>query len=119
MQQPSYISIRLHDMEFFAYHGVLEEEKQQGNTFLVNVDLQLPLPNACFSDKLDETLNYQIIYDIVKEEMLIPAELLEHLVWRIRQRLISELPLIAHLTVRVSKKNPPLGGKVPWVSVEL
>ena len=119
MQQPSHITIHLHDMAFYAYHGVLQEEKTQGNTFLVNVDLQFPLPAACFTDQLDQTLNYQIIYDIVKEEMLTPSELLEHLVWRIRQRLIAELPLISQLTVRVAKKNPPLGGKVPWVSLEL
>ena len=117
--EPSYLTIQLHDMEFYAYHGVLEEEKQKGNTFLVNISLQMPVPEGCMSDRLDDTLNYQTIYDIVRDEMLVPSELLEHLVWRIRARLLAECPVISHLTVRVSKKNPPLGGDVPWVSVSL
>ncbi len=117
--QPSHLTIQLHDMEFYAYHGVLEEEKQKGNTFLVNIHLQIPVPEACHTDQLDDTLNYQIIYDIVAEEMNTPSELLEHLVWRIRVHLLTEFPQISQLRVRVSKKNPPLGGNVPWVSVEV
>lgn len=117
--QLSFITIQLHDMEFYAYHGVLEEEKQNGNVFLVNVTAQIPTPEGCVTDRLDDTLNYQMIYDLVKEEMLIPSELLEHVVWRIRERLMAAFPMMHMAKVRVAKKNPPLGGKVPWVSVEL
>jgi dihydroneopterin aldolase len=35
------VVIRLRDIQCYAYHGVLEEEKQQGNTFRVNVAITI------------------------------------------------------------------------------
>ena len=119
MMENKLITIQLHDMEFYAYHGVLEDEKRNGNNFLVNLSLQMPEPKGCITDQLTDTLNYQEIYDLVREEMLVPSELLEHVVWRIRTRIMTAFPTIHSLRVRVSKKNPPLGGDVPGVSVEL
>lgn len=113
------ITIHLHDMEFYAYHGVFEEEKIQGNTFLVNVELSMPMPDGCTTDCLEDTLNYQEIYDVVREEMSVHSDLLEHLVARIKRQLLCRYPMIRQLSVSVSKRNPPLGGNVPWVTVKL
>lgn len=119
MDKESLITIRLHDMEFFAHHGVFEQEKIEGNTFLVNLELTTKAPKGCTTDRIEDTLNYQYIYDMVKEEMQIHSDLLEHISTRIKQRLLAQFPEICGLKVRVSKKNPPLGGNVPWVSVEV
>lgn len=104
-------------MKFHAYHGCLDFEKRDGNTFLVNLILELNTEKAEISDKLEDTLNYQEVYDVVKHEMEIPSNLIEHAARRILDALIENFPQILHLNLRLSKLNPPLGGDVESVSV--
>ncbi len=106
-------------MKFHAYHGCLDFEKRDGNTFLVNLILELNTEKAEISDKLEDTLNYQEVYDVVKHEMEIPSNLIEHAARRIFDALIENFPQILHLNLRLSKLNPPLGGDVKSVSVEI
>lgn len=106
-------------MKFHAYHGCLDFEKREGNTFLVNLILELNTEKAEISDKLEDTLNYQEVYDVVKHEMEIPSNLIEHAARRIFDALIENFPQILHLNLRLSKLNPPLGGDVKSVSVEI
>jgi 7,8-dihydroneopterin aldolase/epimerase/oxygenase len=111
--------IKLENMEFHAYHGCLEHEKRNGNTFLVTVTMDMDTSQAELSDKLVDTLNYQFVYEIVKTEMEIPSELIEHIARRIQDKIMSQLTGINVLTVLLSKLHPPLGGKVQSVSIEL
>ena len=104
-------------MKFHAYHGCLDFEKRDGNTFLVNLILELNTEKAEISDKLEDTLNYQEVYDVVKREMEIPSNLIEHAARRILDALIENFPQILHLNLRLFKLNPPLGGDVESVSV--
>ena len=106
-------------MKFHAYHGCLDFEKRDGNTFLVNLIMELDNEKAEISDKLEDTLNYQEVYDVVKHEMEIPSNLIEHAARRIFDALIENFPQILHLNLRLSKLNPPLGGDVKSVSVEI
>ncbi len=99
-------------MEFFACHGCNPEERIIGNYFYVDVAVQAALEQAVSSDALEDTINYQHIYDLVKREMAIPANLLEHLAGRIAKALHQEISGLEQVSVSVSKKNPPLGGKV-------
>ena len=109
--------ITLENMEFHAYHGCLEHEKQLGNTFLVTVSMELDTTLAGTTDQLSDTLNYQAIYNIVKEQMTIPSQLIEHIVQRTGQKLITSFNTISNLSVKLTKLNPPLGGKVDNVSI--
>lgn len=110
--------IRLQDIELQAYHGVYPEEKQKGNLFLVNVSLAIPDTLGVKTDMLTDTIDYQSVYDIVCREMAIPSNLLEHVAGRIKENIRLLCPN-AEITVRISKKNPPLGGKVAWATIEL
>jgi 7,8-dihydroneopterin aldolase/epimerase/oxygenase len=111
--------IKLENMEFHAYHGCLEHEKRDGNTFLVTVTLDMDTLVAQQSDLLDDTLNYQLVYDLIKAEMAIPSELIEHIGHRILSGILNQFPQVHAVTVLLSKLNPPLGGKVQSVSIEL
>ena len=51
--------------------------------------------------------------------MEIPSNLIEHAARRIFDALIENFPQILHLNLRLSKLNPPLGGDVKSVSVEI
>ncbi len=111
--------IILENMEFHAFHGFLEHENQIGNTFLVSVSMEIDTEKAGKSDDLHDTLNYQSVYNVVKKEMQIPSKLIEHVSQRIINTLFDEFIRIQQLTVKLSKLNPPLGGKVEKVSIEL
>jgi len=110
-------TITLENMEFHAFHGCLEHEKQLGNTFLVTVSMDLDTTVAGQTDELADTLNYQAVYDVVKEQMALPSQLIEHVVQRIGQQLITSFGVLSALTVKLTKLNPPLGGKVDNVSI--
>ena len=111
--------ILLENMEFHAFHGVLEHEKQLGNRFLVTVEMDVDTTEAGRTDDLNDTLNYQLVYDAILEEMRIPSELIEHISQRILDKLMNEFPQIQKLKLKLSKLNPPLGGKVEKVSILL
>ena len=111
--------IILENMEFHAFHGCLEVEQLLGNTFIVTVSMELDTSLAGETDELEQTLNYQFVYDVVKEQMELPSKLIEHVGQRILDTIFNEFPQINILEVKLSKMNPPLGGKVDRVSIEL
>ena len=111
--------IELEGMEFHAYHGCLETERLNGNLFAVDFRGETDLRKASVSDALENTVNYGVIYDIVKAEMGVPSDLLEHVAGRIVRRVATEFPQLNRFSIRVSKKNPPVDGPVQWSRVTL
>ena len=111
--------ITLENMKFHAYHGCLDFEKRDGNTFLVSLSMELDTSIAERTDNLKDTLNYQEVYDVVKREMDIPSELIEHAARRIYDAVLSEFAQIQSLKIELSKLNPPLGGDVERVKIEI
>ena len=111
--------ITLENMEFHAFHGCLEHEQQLGNTFIISLSMELDTTVAGQTDRLEHTLNYQLVYDAVKEQMDIPSKLIEHVGRRIVDEIFTQFPQIQALEVKLSKMNPPLGGKVDRVTIEL
>ncbi len=111
--------IELEEMEFYSYHGHFAEEQIVGNKFLVNIAIETDCTKVAETDNLEDALNYVSIYEITKEEMAVKSHLLEHLVARIINRIHAEFPQIISSKVKVSKLNPPRGGRMEKVSVTL
>ena len=110
-------SIRMENMRFFAYHGVMPQERVTGNDFIVNIRLSADLSAACRSDDVNDTVSYADVFRLVKEEMEQPSKLLEHVAGRIYRRITSAYPVIDQLEVCVSKLNPPVDGQMDCASV--
>ncbi|MBQ1209383.1 MAG: dihydroneopterin aldolase [Bacteroidales bacterium] len=110
--------IRLEGMKFKAYHGCFEEEKTQGNQFLVDVKIEAALSRSIESDELEDTVDVQKVYQLVAKEMAIPSNLIEHAAGRILQSLAS-LDGVKSVEVKLSKCNPPLAGPCEKSSVTL
>ena len=102
--------LELKDLSFHAYHGVMEQEKIVGNTYVVNLKLFFDFTKAMQSDDLDDTVNYALVYEIVKQEMNIHADLIEHLAFRIVNQIKNMFTQIEEIEIRLAKKNPPIGG---------
>lgn len=111
--------IQIENMEFYSFHGHFREERIVGNKFLVNLTIETDMTAAAKTDNLRDAVNYQVAYEIVKQQMEIKSYLLENIAGRILDALYSEMKGIQKATVKVSKLNPPLGGKISSVSVEM
>ena len=111
--------IELEDMRFWAYHGCLEREKKDGNLFLVDFKGEIDMRKAAETDNLDDTVNYGAIYDLVKSEMEIPSDLLEHVAGRIVKSIRNSFPEFTRFSVRISKRRPPVGGPEQWSRITL
>ncbi|GHT23931.1 7,8-dihydroneopterin aldolase [Bacteroidia bacterium] len=104
-------------MEFYAFHGCLPQERQDGNRFLVDLELETGMDAARQSDSLDDTVDYAKVYEVVRQEMEIPSNLLEHVSARILERALAGFPQIQRAKVTVCKLNPPVMGKLQNVAV--
>ncbi len=112
--------IHIEDMEFYAYHGHFKEEQIAGNKFLVNLDIQTDTDKPGMSDDLEDALNYQEAYEIISKQMDINSFLLEHVANRIMDALYDKFKnRIQHAILKVTKLNPPVGGRVKSVSVSV
>jgi len=111
--------ILLEGMEFFAYHGCFHEEQVIGTRFIVEVVLEVDTARAEVSDHLEDTVNYQSVYGLVRTEMEQKSHLIEHVGRRILDAIKGSFPEITSLQVTISKVNPPLGGKAKQVTCVL
>jgi 7,8-dihydroneopterin aldolase/epimerase/oxygenase len=109
--------IQIENMEFYSFHGHFKEERIVGNKFLVDLIIETDMTLPAKSDNLKDAVNYQRAYDIVKSQMEIKSHLLEHIAGRIVEAIYYEMEGIKKITVKVSKMNPPMGGKIGSVSV--
>lgn len=109
--------IELKKIIFHAYHGVIEHERIVGNSYRIDLKLFLDLSKAIESDKLEDTLNYADIYNLVKEEMSISSCLLEHIAGRIVRKIKQNYPDISKIKIRLAKINPPVEGEIQEAAV--
>ncbi|MGB6269057.1 MAG: dihydroneopterin aldolase [Olleya sp.] len=111
--------IKVENIRVFAHHGCLKEETAIGSDYKVDLKVTADLQKSASSDKLKDTVDYVFLNRVVVEEMAIPSALLEHVAKRILNRIFKEDQLITVATVAVSKINPPIGGDVHMVTIEL
>lgn len=102
--------IELRGLTFRANHGVLPEEREQGNTFVVDLLLDADVHRAVFTDELCDTVNYAEVYEVVAREMAVPSQLLEHVCGRVAAALLDAFAALRRVRVSVTKKNPPIEG---------
>lgn len=111
--------ISLRKMLFYGYHGCLDSEREIGQVFEVDVELIKDFSVAIVSDDLQSTVDYSLVYHIVRE--LVegePFKLIEALGGEIAKKLFKEFAL-EQITVTVRKPNPPVGGMVGAAEFEI
>jgi dihydroneopterin aldolase len=112
-------TIKLQNIRTFSFHGCLEEEGRIGSDYRVDLDIKTDLRKSSISDELKDTVDYVLLNQIVIEEMAIRSKLLEHVGHRIVTRIFKEIPSVSRIVVAVSKLNPPIGGDVEAVTIEM
>jgi len=100
-----------------GYHGVLDFEKRDGQTFLVDVTMDVDLSPAGASDDLADTVNYaEVAGDVVALIEGEPLDLIEALASRIADRVLAR-PLVEAVEVVVHKPEAPVGH--PFIDVQV
>ena len=111
--------IEIEGMEFFAFHGCYETERVVGNKFMVYARIETDCSKAAQTDNIEDALSYLTAYEIIAKEKINTTQILEHVAKRKIDALNNAIPQNTHVTIKVSKLNPPLGGKIAATSVTL
>ena len=112
-------TIKIKNIRVYAYHGCLVEEGKIGSDYRVYVTVKADLSKSAKTDNLVDTVDYVHLNKIVKEEMAIRSQLLEEVAKRILDRILLEIQMVNKVDVAVSKLNPPIGGNVAMVTIEM
>ena len=111
--------IKVRNIRVYAYHGCLVEEGKIGSDYRVDIAVKANLSKSAITDNLSDTVDYVHLNKIVKEEMAIRSKLLEEVAKRILGRILDEIPMVKKADIAVSKLNPPIGGNVAMVTIEM
>jgi len=110
--------IFLTGMKFHAYHGVYPKERLEGGSFEVDLELELKTDLSKINDRIENTLDYAEIYQLVRNVMDLPVNLLEEVAFRIGREL-NGIAKIDYYRIRVSKLQAPMDGEIERVSIEI
>lgn len=111
--------IELNDMRFYSHHGCFDEERRIGTHFRVDLAFTTDTSRAEISDNIADTVSYLDVYQVVKREMATPSHLLEHVARRVGEAVLAQFADTMTVKVKVYKLNPPLGGQLESVSVQI
>ena len=112
------VTITLETMKFHAFHGVRTEEQTVGGVYLTDIAYTIET-DAVETDRLEDTVDYAVLFEIVKKEMTVPSQLIEHVAGRIMKAIKARFPQIQALVVKVTKRHPPVNGEMTSASVML
>ena len=112
-------AIRLRGLEFYAYHGALPEELVLGQRFLIDIDLFFDMRKAGYSDRVEDTIHYGEVYQVIKACVTESRFLLiERLAEEIAGRVLGQFSCLS-VRVEVHKPQAPIPGIFRDVSVEI
>lgn len=111
--------IYLDGIEVYAFHGYYPEEQRIGGKYRIDVKMETDTTAAEINDSLQDTVNYEKVFELVKEEMKESSKLMEHIAYRIVKRIFQSFPQLDIVRVKISKLHPPLDGILDKVSISL
>ena len=102
-----------------ACHGVLPQERTVGGDFEVSLSVEYDSTRAMATDDVADTLSYADLSELVRREMAVPSNLLEHVAGRIAKAIIERWPQVQSVSLSITKLNPPMGADCDGAGVEL
>jgi dihydroneopterin aldolase len=111
------MTIELQSIELHGFHGVLDDERREGQRFLVDVELELADDTAARSDSIDDAVDYRDVVDTVVAVSDARAyHLLEALASALADALVEGFP-VTRARVRVRKPDVVLARSVDHAAV--
>ncbi len=113
------MALRINNMRVYSYHGALPQENRVGNSFVLNITLELNDTSAAQTDDLALAANYAEVISLVKEQMGIQTKLLETLACRIAKKILEAFPIVERVQLTIEKDKPPVPGNVASAAVSI
>ena len=103
-------NIELRDVHIYAHHGVMQQEREIGAWFVIDIKLMMNDWSCTENDNINGTVSYADVYEIICDEMKQPSDLLEHVCKRICEKLYSAFAQVEGIEITLCKETPPMGG---------
>ena len=110
------MKIFLKDIILYGYHGIHDLERKVGTEFSINLSMDIEIQTTTIT--LNDSIDYSVVFSLLKEEFSIPTQLLENLAIRISERIKSVYPLMNRIQVNIVKHNAPIEGFQGQVGIE-
>ena len=112
--------IKLRKMIFYGFHGVSPQEKQTGQRFSIDLEVECDLSAAGLSDDPEDTVNYSKMFKVVKAIVEGPSRnLLEHVAESIAQAILKNFG-VESARVVVRKPEVPIKSSIlSYAAVEI
>ena len=110
--------IKLDHLKFFSFHGLFPEERILGNEFTLSVSVDR-ISNEQFSENLEQSIDYGVLYSICAEVMQKPVDLLETICEQIVFKIQEVCPDYQLIEISVTKNQAPLGQIAGQATVKL
>ena len=104
MAENNFMRISLNDVHFFGHHGIYEEEKILGNTFIVNLYVDF-IPAENIIKNISETIDYVTLFELVKARMAKPTPLLETIVTELAETILKDFTIVHTVFVKITKSQ--------------
>lgn len=112
--------IQIRGLEIYAWHGVGLEEKQKGQPFVLDVDMECSLKKAGKTDDLGDTINYAAVVEEISQVMRDGScNLIERAASRVAEAILKMDVRICRVRVLLKKPEAPIQANFDYVAVEI
>lgn len=111
------ITVALHGVAFFAYHGFYTEEQKLGTNFILDIEVDFDPVGSLKSDKISNTVDYEQLYEIADRQMKHTRKLIETVAHAIADEIKEQYTFAKSIRVLIKKLSPAMRGKVDYSSI--
>lgn len=112
--------ILIRNLKIYAYHGVLDEEKANGQYFIFDIDAFVDISVPCKTDCVEDTVNYALMVERITDIFTSQKDdLIERAAQRVADGLFAEFERISALRILLKKPSAPIDADFDWVGVEI
>jgi len=103
-----------------AYHGVMPHEAKVGQTFTLDLDLEIDLATAARSDKVVDTVSYDKVVDCTAEAFCSERfRLIEAAAGSVADAVLATFPRVRSARVTIHKPHAPIAATFEDVGVTI
>ena len=111
--------IRMNNMIFYAHHGYYAAERELGQRFELDVELYKDLTRAIETDELENTIDFENVYNSINELFSTSRfALIETVAGKIAEELLAKYKIQA-VRVVIRKPQVPIKGILDHVEIDI
>lgn len=112
--------ITIKGLRLFAYHGVNPEEKENGQTFVIDLDYYVNIAKACHTDCLDDTVSYAKVVKTVRAAFTDQKyDLIERAAQVVADAVLDSFDEILRVDITLKKPEAPVSADFDYMAVSI